>query len=78
MKPVYYINRNLTVKSIPSTEARRKSPDFYDSYRDALVALKDVIAERVDKDVKKLIELEKEIAAISDKRVVEDAVITVE
>lgn len=45
-------------------EARCKDPRFHNTYREALIALKKVLEDRVNNDVKRMVEIEYEIAKI--------------
>lgn len=61
---MYYINRHENIKQLPATEARCKDPRFHNTYREALIALKKVLEDRVNNDVKRMVEIEYEIAKI--------------
>ncbi len=62
---LFYITPD-DIREVPYTESRAKSLGiyFHDNRRDALIALKESITERVQKDVERLIDLEKEIANV--------------
>ena len=65
MNKLYYIGDG-NIREAPATPERLRAVGIYwhDTRRDALIALKAVIAERVQKDVDRLVELEKEISGL--------------
>lgn len=61
---MWYINRHNNIKQLPATPAREKDPRFHKTYREALIALKRQIEARMQSDVERTMELEREIAKI--------------